>query len=72
MQHTLISINELRYTFFSLKLNKTLGYGDISLNIIYKFLIELFEPLRHVFNLSIESGVFSVKLKIARVSQGCK
>ena len=72
MQHTLISINELRYTFFSLKLNKTLGYGEISLNIIYKSLIELFEPLRHVFNLSIESGVFSVKLKIARVSQGCK
>ena len=43
MQHTLISINELRYTFFSLKLNKTLGYGEISLNITYKCFIELFD-----------------------------
>ena len=63
-------MNELRYTFFSLKLNKTLGYGEISLNITYKCFSELFEPLKHVFNLSIESGVFSDKLKITSCVTG--
>ena len=68
MQHKSVSINELRDAFFSLKLNKSPGYDEISFNVVEKCFSELCEPLRYVFNLSIETGVFPDKLKIARVS----
>ena len=68
MQHKSVSINELRDAFFSLKLNKSPGYDEISFNVVKKCFSELCEPLKYVFNLSIETGVFPDKLKIARVS----
>ena len=37
-------------------------------SVVKKCFSELCEPLKHVFNLSIETGVFPGKLKIARVS----
>ena len=57
-----------KYTSFSLKVNKSLGYDKINFNVIKKSFSELCEPLKHVFNLSIENGVLPDKLKIARVS----
>ena len=68
MQHKSVLINELRDAFFSLKLNKSPGYDEISFNVVKKCFSELCKPLKHVFNLSIETGVFPDKLKIARVS----
>ena len=68
MQHKSVSINELRDAFFSLKLNKSPGYDEISFNVVKKCFSELCEPLKYVFNLSIKTGVFPGKLKIARVS----
>ena len=68
MQHTSVLINELRDTFFSLKLNKSPGYDEINFNVIRKCFSELREPIKHVFNLSIETWVFPDKLKIGRVS----
>ena len=68
MQHKSVLINELRDAFFSLQLNKSPGYDKISFNLVKKCFSELYEPLKHVFNLSIEFGVFPDKLKIARVS----
>ena len=67
MQHKLVLINELRDVFFSLKLNKSPGHDEISFNKIKKCFSELYKPLKHVFNLSIETGVLPDKLKIARV-----
>ena len=68
MQHKSVSTNELRNAFFSLKLKKSLGYDEISFNVVKKCFSELCEPLKQVFNLSIETGVFPDKLKIAHVS----
>ena len=68
MQHKYVFINELRDPFFSLKLSKCPGYDEISFNVVKKCFSELCEPLKHVFNISIETGVFPNKLKIARVS----
>ena len=59
MQHKSVSINDLRDAFFSLKLNKSPGYDEISYKVVKKCFSELCEPLKHVFNLSIESGVFT-------------
>ena len=58
MQHKSVSRNELRDVFFSLKLNKSPGYDEISFNVVKKCLSKLCETLKHVFNLSIETGVF--------------
>ena len=68
MQYKSVSINELRDAFFSLKLNKSPGYDEISFKVVTKCFSELCEPLKHVFNFPIETGVFPDKLKIARVS----
>ena len=51
MQHKSVSINELRDTFFSLKLNRSPGYDEISFNVIKKCFSELCKFIRHVFNL---------------------
>ena len=58
MQHKLVSINELKDAFFSLKLYKSPWYDKISFNVVRKCFSELCQPLKHVFNLSIETGMF--------------
>ena len=68
MQQKLVSINELRDASFCLKLNKSPGYNEISFNVVTKYLSELCLPLKYVFNLSIETGVFPDKLKMTCVS----
>ena len=60
-----LSMNELRDTIFSLKINKSSGYHDISLNVLNKYFSSLREPLKYMFNLSIEKGIFPDDLKIA-------
>ena len=61
-------MNELKDAFFSLKINKSLGYDDISFNVIKKCFSSLCEPLKYLFNLSIEKGIFPDDLKIAKVT----
>ena len=68
MQHKSVSINELRDAFFSLKRNKSPWYDEISFNVVQKCFSKLCQTLKHVFNLSIETGVFTDKLKIAHVT----
>ena len=65
MQHESVLINELRDAFFSLKLNKRPEYDEIIFNVVKKCFRELCKLLKLVFNLSIETGVFPDKLKIA-------
>ena len=67
MQHKLVLINNLRDIFLSLKLNKYPEYNQISFNIVKKCFRKLCELLKDVFSLSIETGVFADKLKIACV-----
>ena len=42
-------------------------HGEISFNVIKNWFSELNMPLKYLFDMSLESGIFSDKLKIARV-----
>ena len=53
--------------FFSLKINKTSECHEISFNVVKNCFSELKMPLNYLFDISLESGVFPDKLKIARV-----
>ena len=63
-----LTINELKDTFFLLKINKSPGVHDVSFNIIKKCFGVLCEPLIYLFQLSLENGVFPDDLKIAKVT----
>ena len=63
-----ISVNELKDAFSSLKINKSAGYDVISFNVVKKCFGVLHKPLLHIFNLSLQTGIFPDKLKIARVT----
>ena len=58
----------LRMHLFSLKIIKSAGSDDISFNVVKKCFIVLHKPLLHIFNLSLQTGIFPDKLKIARLT----
>ena len=60
--------DEIKIAFTSLKSNKSPGFDDISPNVIKFAFDALFRPIKHVFALSMKSGIFPDKLKIARVT----
>ena len=45
---------------------------DVSYNVLKKYFTSLCEPLRYLFNLSIEKGIFPDELKVAKVTAICK
>ena len=59
---------ELKYAFASLKINKSSGYDDISVDVVKKVYDEIFVILKHIFNISLSKGVFPDKLKLVRVT----
>ena len=63
-----VTKEELKKAFFSMKPNKTLGYDNINVNVVKKIYEELKTPLMRIFNLSLSTGIFPDKLKIAKVS----
>ena len=63
-----MTINETKEAFFSLKTNKSPGYDEISSNDIINCFSEFNDPLKYLFEKSIEKGVFPDALKIARVT----
>ena len=62
-----LTINEVKEAFFSLKINKSPGSDEISFNVIKNCFSELNMPLKYLFDMSLESGIFPEKLKLARV-----
>ena len=60
-------MNELKEAFFLLKTIKSPGYDNINFNVVKKCFGEVNEPLRHLFNLSLENGFFPENMKIAQV-----
>ena len=62
-----LTINEVKEAFFSLKINKSPWCDEISFNVIKNCFSELNIPLKYLFDMSLESGIFPDKLKIARV-----
>ena len=67
MERNSLSLNELKEAFFSLKTNKRPGYDDINFNAVKKCFGEIHEPLKYLFNLSLEHWIFPEKMKIAKV-----
>ena len=49
-----LSINELKGAFYSLKTNKSPGYDEIVKNCF----VELYDPLKFIFEISLEKGIF--------------
>ena len=64
---TELSMNELKDTFFSLKIR----YEDISFNVLKKCFSSLCEPLKYLFNISIKKDIFPDDLKMAKVTPIC-
>ena len=62
-----LTINEVKEAFFSLKINKSPGCDETSFNIIKNCFSEINMPLKYLFDMSLEYGIFLDKLKIARV-----
>ena len=58
---------ELKEAVASLKLNKSPGWDSIHVNVIKAIYGELKRPLFYIFDQSLKSGIFSDKLKIAKV-----
>ena len=58
----------LENAFASLKTNESLGYDDISADVVKRVSDEIFSILKHIFNISLAKGVFPDKSKIARVT----
>ena len=54
-----LSINKLKDAFFSLKINKSTGHDDIRYNVVSKCFGDLCIPLKHIFDLPFENGIFS-------------
>ena len=63
-----IADDELNEALQILKTRKSSGYDDIFSNITKHISPSIFEPLRYIFNLSIEKGICPDQLKIAKVS----
>ena len=53
-----VPVNELKDTFFSLQINKNSGYDGISFNVFKHCFDSLRKSLLHIFDLSIQNGVF--------------
>ena len=58
----------MKDAFFSLKINKSASYDDISFNVVKQCFGVLHKPQLHIFNLSLQTCIFPDKLKIARVT----
>ena len=52
----------------TLQTKKGSGYDEISSNVIKHVSPSVLEPLRYIFNLSIEKSIFPDQLKIAKVT----
>ena len=61
-------LNEFEEAFKSLKRNKPAGFDDLSTNSIIDAYDILENILLHVFKVSIQQGIFSDSLKIAKVT----
>ena len=64
-----MTVNELKDTFFSVKLNKRPGYDEVSFNAIKKWFGSLHKPLLHISNASLQNGTFPDELEIGRVTR---
>ena len=60
--------DEVKEALRSLKPSKSSGYDNISSNVLNETSDILFTPLKYIFNLSLQQGIFPENLKITKVS----
>ena len=60
LENKKVTINELKEAFFSLKINKSAGFDDISYNVVKNCFGELNDILLHIFNLSFLDYRFQI------------
>ena len=68
LQEYTLQDEELEEPFNSLKSNKSPGFDDISSSVVNFCISGIFNPLKHIFNLSLQTGIFPNGMKILRVS----
>ena len=61
--------DKLKEALRSLKPNKSPGYDNVSSNVVNETSDIFFTPLKYLFNLSLQQGIFPENVKIAKVSQ---
>ena len=66
--NSFLTDKEFEEAYFSLKINKSPGYDDISFNVIKHIYEYICIPLKHIFQLSVSQGIFPDSLKIAKVT----
>ena len=67
-----ITHDKLNEALQTLKTKKSSGYDEISFDIIKHVSPSAFKPMRYIFNLSIEKGIFPDQFKIAKVTPSFK
>ena len=68
LQEYALQDQELEEAFNSSKSNKSPGFYYISSSVVTYCANGIFNPLKHIFNLSLQTGIFPNGMKIARVS----
>ena len=63
-----LSDEEINTAFFSLKGGKSPSFDEINCDIVKPNFNSLLVPLKYIFDLSLKSGTFPEKMKIARVT----
>jgi hypothetical protein len=61
------SLTELRQICMSFKTGKAPGYDNIPMHLIKNYFQFIIHPLMHLINISLETGVFPDKLKMAKI-----
>ena len=69
LQEYALQDEELEEAFNSLKSNKSPGFDDILSSVVKFCASGIFDPLKHIFNLSLQKEFFSYGMKIALVSR---
>ena len=69
LQEYALQDEELEEAFNSLKSNKSPGFNDVSSSVVKFCASGIFDPLKHIFNLSLQTKFFSYGMKIALVSR---
>ena len=63
-----LTMEEFESAFNSIKKNKACGFDEINPNVIKSSFNELVVPIFHIFKLSLKTGCFPDKLKIAKIT----
>ena len=71
-QENCLTPKEFKNTFCSLKTNKSPGYHSKHVNVIRNLYNKLKTPLMNIFNLTLNTGFYPGRIKVAKLLQSLK